>query len=152
MPDQFFIEPSKIQAWEYLKGGKKEERINKASGFKYTYSEGSMSFPDPLDRPARTILTGEGGAGASRFKHVVKTKSGRLRRLIPDELDQIQGFPKGWTDAGLTDGHRAFCMGNALIVGIPNALGKAINRRHYGLERENLPLTNTVDSSSDTLF
>lgn len=152
VPDQFFIEPSKIQAWEYLKGGKKEERINKASGFKYTYSEGSMSFPDPLDRPARTILTGEGGAGASRFKHVVKTESGRLRRLIPDELDQIQGFPKGWTDAGLTDGHRAFCMGNALVVGIPNALGKAINRRHYGLERENAPLTNTADSSSDTLF
>ena len=133
IPEQFFIDSSKIESWKYLKGGKREERINKASGFKYTYSEGSMSFPDPLDRPARTILTGEGGAGASRFKHVVETESGRLRRLVPDELDQIQGFPRGWTDTGLTDGHRAFCMGNALVVGIPNALGKVINKRHFGL-------------------
>lgn len=136
VPEQFFIEPEKVPAWRYLKGAKKEERVNKASGFKYTYSEGGMSFPDPLDRPARTILTGEGGSGASRFKHVVETESGRFRRLVPDELDQIQGFPKGWTDTEMTDGHRAFCMGNALVVGIPNALGKAIHRRHYGLERE----------------
>lgn len=133
IPEQFFIDPEKVESWRYLKGAKKELRVNKASGFEYTYAEGGMSFPDPLDRPARTILTGEGGAGASRFKHVVETESGRLRRLVPDELDQIQGFPRGWTDTGLTDGHRAFCMGNALVVGIPNALGKVINKRHFGL-------------------
>ena len=44
-----------MPSWEYLKGAKKEKRINKASGFEYFYTEGSMSFPDPLDRPARTI-------------------------------------------------------------------------------------------------
>ena len=153
VPQQFFISPDKVDAWKHLKGGKKEERINKASGFKYTYSEGSMAFPDPLDRPARTILTGEGGAGASRFKHVVETESGYLRRLVPDELDQIQGFPKGWTDTGLTDGHRAFCMGNALVVGIPNAIGKVIHRRHYGLERENPPIYEPEKAEEkDSLF
>lgn len=48
---------------------------------------------------------------------------------MPDELDQLQGFPKGWTDTGMTDINRAFCMGNALIVGIPHEIGKAIARR-----------------------
>ena len=85
-----------------------------------------MAFPDALDRPSRTILTGEGGRGASRFKHVIKTADGRYRRLVPDELDQLQGFPRGWTNTGMTDGHRAFCMGNALVVGIPHAIGRVL--------------------------
>lgn len=49
-----------------------------------------------------------------------------FRRLVPDELDQLQGFPKGWTDTGMTDGHRAFCMGNALVTGVPHRIGEAM--------------------------
>ena len=88
-----------------------------------------MAFPDALDAPARTILTNEGGGSASRTKHIIQTSDGRYRRLVPDELDQLQGFPKGWTDTGMTDGNRAFCMGNALIVGIPHRIGEVIARR-----------------------
>ena len=84
-----------------------------------------VAFPDALDKPSRTILTGEGGRGASRTKHVVE-QNGRLRRLVPDELDQLQMFPRGWTDTGMTDGHRAFCMGNALVTGIPHRIGVVI--------------------------
>ena len=126
VPEEFYIPEENLPNWEYLKGGKKEERVNKKTGFTYTYSEGKMSFPDSLDKPSRTILTGEGGRGASRFKHVILTDDGRYRRLVPDELDQLQGFPKGWTDTGMTDGQRAFCMGNALVVGIPHRIGKII--------------------------
>jgi len=64
--------------------------------------------------------------GASRFKHVIECPDGRFRRLVPDELDQLQGFPKGWTDTGMTDGHRAFCMGNALVTGVPHRIGEAM--------------------------
>lgn len=124
VPEEFFINKDNLKAWEYLKGGKKEERTTSA-GFTYTYSEGPVAFPDPLDKPSRTILTGEGGRGASRTKHVVK-QDGRLRRLVPDELDQLQHFPKGWTNDGMTDGHRAFCMGNALVTEIPHRIGKII--------------------------
>ena len=127
VPAEFYIEPDKLAQWEYLKGAKREERVNKKTGFKYTYSEGSMAFPDALDRPSRTILTGEGGRGASRFKHVIKTADGRYRRLVPDELDRLQGFPRGWTNTGMTDGHRAFCMGNALVVGVPHAIGRVLS-------------------------
>ena len=88
-----------------------------------------MAFPDPVDCPARTILTSEGGGSASRSKHIVQAGDGRYRRLVPDELDQLQGFPKGWTDAGMTDIQRAFCMGNALVVGIPHMIGRVIAER-----------------------
>ena len=131
VPDSFWVPADKVSSWQYLKGAKREERVDKRTGFAYTYSEGSMSFPDPTDRPSRTILTGEGGAGASRFKHVVE-QDGRLRRLVPDELDQLQGFPKGWTATGMSDSRRAFCMGNALVVGIPHRIGAEIARRAAG--------------------
>ena len=124
VPEEFFIDDKNLAAWEYLKGGKKEERTT-STGFAYTYSEGPVAFPDPLDKPSRTILTGEGGRGASRTKHVVE-QNGRLRRLVPDELDQLQHFPKGWTGTGMSNGHRAFCMGNALVTEIPHRIGKVI--------------------------
>lgn len=129
VPAEFYISEDKLERWRYLKGTKHEKRIDKRTGFEYTYSEGSMAFPDSLDNPSRTILTGEGGSGASRFKHVVEI-DGRYRRLVPDELDQLQGFPKGWTDIGMTDGQRAFCMGNALVVQIPHMIGKEIAKRY----------------------
>ena len=83
---------SSLKTWEYLKGGKREARTAK-NGHEYIYSEGPVAFPDPEDKPSRTILTSEGGRGASRTKHVVM-QDGRLRRLVPDELDQLQCFPK----------------------------------------------------------
>ena len=130
VPPEFFVPESQIGRREYLKGSKSEERTNKQTGFTYHYSEGAMSFPDATDKPSRTILTGEGGTSPSRFKHVVACPDGRLRRLVPDELDQLQGFPKGWTNSGMTDGQRAFCMGNALVVGIPHRIGMAIAEEH----------------------
>ncbi len=134
VPGEFFIPEDKLEKWKYLKGSKNEPRITSA-GFVYNYTEGSMAFPDKLDNPSRTILTGEGGTAASRMKHVVKGDSGRLRRLVPDELEQLQMFPKGWTkEEGdtklMSNGHRAFCMGNALVVGIPHRIGKTIFERY----------------------
>lgn len=126
VPDEYYIDPDALGRWRYLKGAKSEERTNKKTGFTYKYSEGSMAFPDAIDKPSRTILTGEGGRGASRFKHVIETSDGRYRRLVPDELDQLQGFPRGWTNTGMTDGQRAFCMGNALVVGVPHEIGRAL--------------------------
>ena len=88
VPEEFFIPDEEVAKWEYEKGAKKIERTSK-EGFKYVFSEGGMAFPDALDKPSRTIITGEGGAAASRFKHVIKTPSGRYRRLIPLELERL---------------------------------------------------------------
>ena len=127
VPGQFFIEDSSLERWEYLKGAKKEPRVAK-NGHEYMYSEGPVAFPDDLDKPSRTILTSEGGKSPSRMKTVVRGDSGRLRRLVPDELDALQCFPRGWT-AGMSDNQRAFCMGNALVTEIPHRIGVEIAKR-----------------------
>lgn len=126
VPAEYFIDPKDLPRWRKLKGAKKELRKSK-SGHTYHYSEGAMAFPDPLDKPARTIVTGEGGSTPSRFKHVVQTKDGRYRRLMPEELEQINMFPIGHTAGDkITDARRAFFMGNALVVGVVEKLGKAL--------------------------
>ncbi|MEI6835674.1 MAG: DNA (cytosine-5-)-methyltransferase [Candidatus Falkowbacteria bacterium] len=124
IPEEFFIKPADVKRWEYLKGGKKEERKS-SSGHEYNYSEGPMAFPDSLDKPSRTIVTGEGGTSPSRFKHVIKTKSGRLRRLMPLELEKLNMFPDNHTEMA-PDIKRAFIMGNALVVGVIKKLGESL--------------------------
>ncbi len=81
-----------------------------------------MAFPDGIDKPSRTIITGEGGAAPSRFKHVVLTESGRYRRLVPIELERLNMFPDNHTK-GASDMRRAFLMGNALVTGIVERIG-----------------------------
>ena len=131
VPEEFFITDEELPKWEYEKGAKKMERVSK-EGFKYMYSEGGMAFPDYLDKPSRTIITGEGGSSPSRFKHVVKTKSGRYRRLIPIELERMNMFPDNHTlHPEVSDGRRAFLMGNALVCGVVEAIGKQLYQAIY---------------------
>lgn len=121
VPEEFFISDEEMPKWTYLKGSKSEKRVTK-EGYEYNYTEGSMAFPDALDKPSRTIITGEGGAGPSRFKHVILTPSGRYRRLIPLELERLNMFPDNHTKEA-SDLRRAFLMGNALVTGIVEKIG-----------------------------
>ena len=127
VPPEFFIDSKALELWKYLKGPKSETRTT-PEGFKYHYSEGGMAFPDSLDKPSRTIITGEGGSAPSRFKHVILTPSGRYRRLIPLELERLNMFPDNHTDAA-SDGKRAFLMGNALVTGIVERIGQVLAKR-----------------------
>lgn len=129
--DEFIIPKSQWKAWEYLKGAKSIERVHKGSGTKYKYAEGSMAFPDLASNPSRTILTGEGGSTPSRFKHIIRTRDGGYRRLTPIELERLNGFPDDWTkfDADgkeIADSKRAFFMGNALVIGLVEKVGKVL--------------------------
>lgn len=124
--EDFFINENDLKRWKYLKGAKKEIRKN-AQGFEYHYSEGGMIFPDALDKASRTIITGEGGKSPSRFKHVIETPRG-LRRLTPIELERLNMFPDDHTKLDkISDTKRAFFMGNALVIGVVEKIGKAIS-------------------------
>ena len=126
--EEFYINDADLDKWFYLKGPKKEVRKN-TEGFEYNYSEGGMIFPDSLDKPSRTIITGEGGKSPSRFKHVIKSPKG-LRRLSPVELERLNMFPDGHTKMnGITDTKRAFFMGNALVVGVIEKIGDALKNK-----------------------
>ena len=119
---EFFVSERKLEQWRYLKGAKREKRVA-SSGHEYFYTEGRIAFPDSLDKPSRTILTGEGGSTPSRFKHLIQTEDGRFRRLTPVELERLNGFPDDWTNTGMPNGRRAFMMGNALVVGAVARVG-----------------------------
>lgn len=129
VPEQFLVDDAALSKWKRAKGSKAEERVHKASGFTYFYTEGALPFPDPVDRASRTILTSEGGASPSRSKHIVPAKGGGYRRLTPVELERLNGFPDDHTDTGMSEPQRAFCMGNALVVGLVELLGREIAGR-----------------------
>ena len=126
VPEEFFISEEELTKWKYEKDAKKINRVSKA-GFKYVFAEGKMTFPDNPDKPSRTVITGEGGSSPSRFKHVVQTASGRYRRLIPVELERLNMFPDNHTfHPEVTDGRRAFLMGNALVCGVVQKIGASL--------------------------
>jgi len=124
VPAEYFIDED-VEKWRFLKGPKVLERKSRTNGHVYRYAEGGIPFPDPLDRPSRTIITAEGGRTPSRFKHVVQCPSGRLRRLVPVELERLNMFPDDHT-AGVPDSRRAFLMGNALVTGIIEKVGRQL--------------------------
>jgi DNA (cytosine-5)-methyltransferase 1 len=134
IPDEFWVRDSEIAQWEFLKGSKALERTT-SDGFSYKYSEGQMTYPDDLDKPSRTILTGEGGRTPSRFKHIIRVGR-KLRRLTPVELERLNGFPDNWTKfsnegSELSDSRRAFFMGNALVIGVVERIGKVILKEFF---------------------
>jgi DNA (cytosine-5)-methyltransferase 1 len=118
-----YIIKSNLDSWKYLKGGKKIERTSK-EGFKYIYSEGPIAFPDPLDKPGRTMLTSE--SSLNRSSHILFDENIKsYRTLTPVEAERLNGFPDNWTSVLLSK-KRFFMMGNALVTDIVSLLAKSL--------------------------
>lgn len=123
--EKYYITTEKMSKWTYLKGAKKIPRTS-ADGHEYVFSEGPIAFPDPWDRPGRTMLTSE--STLNRSTHVVSDPgTGRLRLLTPVEAERLQGFDDEWTNFGMPDRMRYFCMGNALVVQMITRMGKVLD-------------------------
>lgn len=123
--EKYYITTEKMPKWTYLKGAKKIPRKS-ADGHEYTFSEGPIAFPDPWDRPGRTMLTSE--STLNRSTHVVSDLgTGRLRLITPVEAERLQGFDDDWTNSGMPDRMRYFCMGNALVVPMITRMGKILD-------------------------
>lgn len=124
--EKYIISSEKLEKWKYLKGSKKLER-KKPNGETYCYSEGAIAFPDHLDAPARTMLTSESTTNRSSHIIGVDEENEIYRTLTPIEAERIQMFPDNWTNIeskAMTERRRFFMMGNALVVGIVQRLGK----------------------------
>ena len=122
---KYFITSDKMAKWAYLKGAKKVDRTS-ASGHEYTFSEGPIAFPDPWNKPGRTMLTSE--STLNRSTHVVcDPDTGTMRLLTPVETERLQGFDDEWTNTGMPDRMRYFCMGNALVVPMITRMGKVLD-------------------------
>jgi DNA (cytosine-5)-methyltransferase 1 len=52
---------------------------------------------------------------------------------LPVELERLSGFPDGWTNppslGGMTDARRAFFIGNALVTGLIEMVGRQLALR-----------------------
>jgi DNA (cytosine-5)-methyltransferase 1 len=113
----------------YATGPWTESRENRGylagveKGIIYNYTAGKMAFPDSLLNPSRTVVTAEVGKSVSRMRHVIEYEAGKFRRLMPIELERLNGFPSNWTNlGGVSDSRRGFLMGNALVVGVVKRL------------------------------
>lgn len=125
--DYFFIPDIELEKWKYHKGSKSEIRCTK-SGYSYAYKEGGITFPDRLDKPSRTLITNEGTKNPNRFTHVIKDPiKNKMRILTPIEAERLNGFPDNWTNTGMPLSWRYFCMGNALVVGLIERIGKQLS-------------------------
>lgn len=123
--EKYYIPSDKKAKWVYLKGAKKIPRTS-ANGHEYVFSEGPVAFPDPWDRPGRTMLTSE--STLNRSTHVVADPgTGELRLLTPVEAERLQGFDDDWTNTGMPDRMRYFCMGNALVVPMITRMGRVLD-------------------------
>ena len=121
--DKYFINGN-IDKWKYLKGAKSIPRI-KPNGDLYNYSEGPIAFPEDLNAPSRTMLTSE--SSLNRSTHVIEDpKSGKLRLLTEIECERLNGFEDDWTNTGMPQRFRYFCMGNALVVNLISTIGKTL--------------------------
>jgi DNA (cytosine-5)-methyltransferase 1 len=130
--ESFYITTEKMSKWTYMKGAKKIPRKS-ADGHEYVFSEGPIAFPDPWDRPGRTMLTSEGTL--NRSTHIVSDPgTGRLRILTPIEAERLQGFDDDWTNSGMPQRMRFFCMENALVVPMITRMGRVLD---LIIEREN---------------
>ncbi len=122
--ESYLLTETEIKKFEYLRGSKKIERL-RPNGEVYYYSEGGMSPFDVYDLPARTMLTSEGSI--NRSTHIVHDKvTNKLRLLTQKECERINGFPDNWTNTGMPQKFRYFCMGNALVVPMITRMGKQI--------------------------
>ena len=124
--ESFYInDEARMAKWVYLKGAKKIPRKS-ANGHEYVFSEGPVAFPDPWNRPGRTMLTSE--STLNRSTHIVADlDTGKLRTLTPIEAERLQGFEDDWTNSGMPQRMRFFCMGNALVVPMITRMGKVLD-------------------------
>lgn len=137
--EKFYL-GEELERWTYMKGAKAEPRTTK-EGFEYIYREGAVGFPDNLELPSRTMLTSE--ASVNRSTHVVKDpETNRLRVLTPVECERLNGFDDNWTNTGMSEKFRYFCMGNALVVGLIEIMGRKLNNI---VDSENMNNESTIE-------
>lgn len=143
--EHYYITNDKLAKWTYLKGAKKIPRKS-ANGHEYVFSEGPIAFPDPWDKPGRTMLTSE--STLNRSTHIVSDPgTGKLRILTPIEAERLQGFDDNWTHSDMPERMRYFCMGNALVVPMVTRMGEVLDE----IIEEKGPISSKVLGSFTTV-
>jgi len=139
--EKYYLTEEQEKKFAYMRGPKRIERTS-STGHKYYFSEGGMSPTDSLNKPGRTMLTSEGSL--NRSTHIIEV-NGRQRRLTPIECERLNGFPDNWTE-DMNDSMRYFCMGNALVVGLIEIMGRQIEKIEKNETVDNIQLESNLFS------
>ncbi len=154
-----FDEDPDRSTWNYLKGAKRERRRKSDGfAYWYTEGAVRFPEPlDAASRtiltgeggtsPSRFKLAVQQEVPADLVADLPSTVRDALweveggggilyRRVTPRELERLDMFPDDWTRwtdeaAGIemSNGRRAFCTGNALVIGIVERIGNEVARR-----------------------
>jgi len=73
------------------------------------------------------MLTSEGNRRPNRVGHLIPVdlEKNIYRILTPVEAERLNGFQDDWTN-GMPEKWRYFCMGNALVVGLVEQMGRRL--------------------------
>jgi DNA (cytosine-5)-methyltransferase 1 len=116
IPSHMYLTPEEKTKAATTKAGKRVNRISKHDGRPYVFTQGAMSFPDDLKKPARTMITSE--SAVRRESHFVEDENG-IRRITPIEAERIMTFPDNWTNVpSVSEKSRYYLMGNALVCDV----------------------------------
>ncbi len=129
VPAQFFVERRRAREVA-VPQGREEPDANqprdRASSTPTTrapsHSPTRPTRPRGRSSPAKAARPRRGSSTSSRPRTV------DIRRLTPRELERLDGFPGDWT-TGMSDGKRAFMMGNALVVGVVERIARRVRSR-----------------------
>jgi DNA (cytosine-5)-methyltransferase 1 len=104
-----------------------EEEVRENRKAKVDHSwYGRMSFPDELDRPARTVMATN--LRVARETTVIGAGRGRYRRLSVREAASVQGFPITYQWWGNTTSLKFKLVGNAVVPPVAFAIAREIVR------------------------
>lgn len=115
-----------------------EVRINRKSKTDHSWY-GRMAFPDPIDRPARTVMATQ--TGVSRETLVLDWSHGTrevFRRPSIRECACFQAFPITYQFWGSTAQVRYKLVGNAVPTSLASALARALLKKE-GLRAPSIP-------------
>ena len=133
-PGAFFVDGDDLENWQFLKGAKSLTRISRATGIEYTYDEGPIPFPDPIDRPVADDPDRRGRLDAVALQAPDPDRGRPFPAADAARTGTTQRVPGDWT-TGMSDGKRAFMMGNALVVGLVETNRRRAHRRHRCVPR-----------------
>ena len=111
---------------DYLKGPKTSPGLRRTGTSTCTPKEASLSQTRWISRRGRSSPE----KAESRRRGSSMWSRRRWKTPPPDaaELERLNGFPDDWTNIGMSDGRRAFMMGNALVVGLVRMIGGELTR------------------------
>lgn len=114
---------------------KKAERQKQDKGYM-----GRMSFPENMEKPARTIMATM--SGSSRESFILPIENNRYRYPTIREVATVMSFPIDYRFYGESDSVKYKLVGNAVPPKFSYALAKAIN--------DEIPLNNNLNFKEKT--